>query len=155
MPRITLAHPTFRRSVAVGSLAATAYLVEQEIDRRLISNSYDDLVLWGGFLSHDFRVQQSLGLLAHYTLGISLAALYGALLPSMPKGPGWLRGLVFTQVENALLYPGVPLLNRVNGAVRRGQIPSLLTWRYFWVEVARHAAYGLVLGALMPERPKD
>ncbi|GAC1445621.1 MAG: hypothetical protein NVSMB52_07380 [Chloroflexota bacterium] len=151
MPSLRLRPPPLATAAFAGSLAATAYLVEQALDRRLLPNAYDDLLLWGGLLSRNPRRQKLLGLTAHYVLGILLAAAYGALLPTMPKAPGWVRGLIFVQIENSVLYPGVPVLNAIHPDVGTGTLPSLWTWRFFWVEVLRHAAFGAVLGALTPD----
>jgi hypothetical protein len=148
---LRFSRPTVRSVLAAGAAASTAYLAEQEIDRRLTGNGYDDLLLWGGLLTRNPRRQRITGLVAHFALGAALAAAYGVALPSLPAAPGWLRGLIFTQAENGLLYPGVPLINAIHPDVRNGKLPSLLTWRYFWVEVARHLAYGLVLGVLLTE----
>lgn len=138
-------HP---RAVAAGLLASIAYLLEQWLDRRLVPNLYDDLVLWGGLFSRSPRRQRLLGLGIHLSLGMALAGIYqGTSLP-IPRWPGWLRGLLFVQLENAILYPGVPLLNAVHPAVRRGELPSLVTRRYALVEVLRHAAFGVVLGVV-------
>jgi hypothetical protein len=134
----------------VGSLAAAAYLAEQTADMKLVSNRYDDLVLWGGFFSRQPARQRLIGGTIHLTLGIGLAAAYQASLPLLPAWPGWLRGVAFAQAENAVLYPGVPVLNALHPSVRSGRLPSLLTWRYYWVEIVRHVAYGVVLGALTP-----
>lgn len=138
--------------MVAGSAAATAYLAGQATDRRLITNDYDDLLLWGGLLSRDPRRRRRIGLLVHYTLGVALALAYQVALPALPPLPGWLRGLLFAQAENTILYPGVIVLNAIHPDVPAGRLPSLLTWRYFWVESVRHAAYGIVLGALMDER---
>jgi hypothetical protein len=135
------------RAVAAGSAASGAYLLAQALDRRLVPNGYDDLILSGGLISRDPTRRRVLGLLAHCTLGIALAAAYDATRPLFPRLAGPVRGLLFAQAENLILYPGVPLLNAMHPAVRSGDLPSLLTWRYFWIEIWRHAAYGLVLGA--------
>jgi hypothetical protein len=141
-----LAQPSFRRSITTGGLASVAYLVEQALDRRAIPNDYDDLVLWGGFLARDPLRQRLIGSVVHVTLGTALAAAYEAALPLLPSWPGPLKGLLFVQAENAILYPGVPVINAVHPSVRLAEMPSLLTWRYFVVELMRHAAFGLTLG---------
>lgn len=146
-----LARPSLRRSAVVGGLAGTAYLAEQALDMRLAPNRYDDLVLWGGFLSHRPMRQRLLGAAMHYSLSVVLAATYTAARPILPRGPEWLRGVLFVQAENALLYPMVPVLDAVHPLIRSGALPRLLTWRYFWVEIARHAAFGAALGALTAE----
>lgn len=141
-----LARPSFRRSIITGGLASVAYLVEQVLDRRLIPNDYDDLVLWGGFLTRDPLRQRLIGSAVHFTLGTALAAAYEAALPLLPSWPGPLKGLLFVQAENATLYPGVPVIDAVHPSVRLAEMPSLLTWRYFVVELLRHTAFGLTLG---------
>lgn len=149
-----LVRPSLRRSALVGGIAGTAYLAEMALDMRVASNRYDDLVLWGGFVTrHRFR-QRLLGAGVHFALSVVLAAGYSAISRLLPRWPAWIRGLAFVQVENALLYPGVPLLNAIHPEVRSGRLPSLLTWRYFWVEIARHAAFGATLGALLKERQR-
>lgn len=147
-PWFELTRPSLRRTVVTGSLASAAYLGAQALDRRVAPNEYDDLVLWGGFLSRRRRWQRALGLVVHFSLGITLAAVYESVRLPLPPMPGWFQGVLFAQVENALLYPGVPVLNAIHPEVRRGRLPSLLTWKYFLVEAFRHAAYGVVLGTL-------
>lgn len=161
-----LSRSALRDGILPGVGASAAYLLEQELDRRVVSNRYDDLLLWGGFLSRTPARQRIYGLMVHCFLGIGLAGAFSlvdarisllaktsrppsiaAVLRRYAAMPLWARGLLFAQAENALLYPGVPLLNGLHPEVRTGRLPSLLTWRYFWVEVARHAAYGAVLGA--------
>ena len=152
MNHLTL--PSVRRSALVGGIAGTAYLAEMALDMKVAANRYDDLVLWGGFVtSHRIR-QRLVGAGIHYLLSAALATAYDAIAPLLPSWPGWARGVAFVQVENALLYPGVPVLNSIHPEVRSGRLPSLLTWRYFWVEIARHVAFGATLGILLPERKR-
>jgi hypothetical protein len=136
----------------VGGIAGTAYLAEMALDRRVVSNRYDDLILWGGFLTRQPVRQRLIGAGIHYSLSVALVAAYSTISPLLPKWPGWVRGLLFVQVENALLYPGVPVLDAIHPEVRSGRMPSLLTWRYFWVEIARHIAFGVTMGALLDDR---
>ncbi len=138
-----------------GGLAGTAYLAEMALDMRIASNRYDDLVLWGGFAVRGTGRQRLVGGIFHYTLSIAVAGVYMALAGVLPRWPGWLRGLLFIQVENAVLYPGVPILQSLHPEVRSGRLPSLLTWRYFWVEIARHAAFGAVLGVIVDRRGRS
>jgi len=135
-----------------GSAASAAYLVEQAIDQRLLANRYDDLVLWGGLIAREPRRQRLLGLAIHWCVGLSLAAAFDSLEPVLPSLPRPVRSVAFVQMENTALFPLVALINPLHPAVRRGQLPSLWTWRYFWLEAVRHLAYGLVLG-LFPATP--
>jgi hypothetical protein len=152
--RVPLRRPSPRHAIVAGGLASVAYLIEQAIDRRLIPNDYDDLVLWGGFLTRRPWLQRVLGLGVHFTLGTALAAAYDAAGDALPRVHPAVRGVLFAQGENAVLYPGVPVMNAIHPAVRHGELPSLLTWRYFLVELLRHAAYGAVLG-VVSERLED
>jgi hypothetical protein len=118
------------------------------LDMRVTGNRYDDLVLWGGVVTGNRRWARALGTLAHFGVGAGLAATYDALRGSLPRwGRPW-TAIAFVQAENALLFPAVRLMDDFHPAVRRGALPSLWTWEYGAVEVARHAAYGIVLGLL-------
>jgi hypothetical protein len=147
-----VARPSVCRITMVGGIAGTAYLAEMALDMRVASNGYDDLILLGGFLTRQPVRQRLIGAGIHYSLSVALAAAYTAFAPFLPAWPGWVRGLLFVQVENALLYPGVPVLNAIHPEVRAGRMPSLITWRYFWVEIVRHVAFGATLGALLDDR---
>jgi hypothetical protein len=129
-----------------GTAASSAYVLEMALDMWLTGNRYDDFVLWGGLVARDPFRQRMLGVLGHYSMGTGLAAVYQALHPSLPEMPGWAQGLLFIGVEHALTFPTVALGNPLHPSVRKGELPSLATWQYFWVETARHAAYGVVLG---------
>lgn len=148
-------------SFIAGLAASAAYLAEMALDMRLTGNRYDDLVVLGGFLPARPARQRLLGLAVHCGIGLSLARVYESVEPLIPPVPAPLQGLLFIQAENLITFPGVVVADVVHPAVRRGQLPRLFSWRYFWVETARHAAYGLVLGAVSgalrdrAERRKD
>lgn len=118
---------------------------------RITDNRYDDLILWGGFLSRVPFRQRLLGAIAHYGVGSALAAVYQMLQPALPGGPGWLRGALFAQIESAVLFLTLVPMNAIHPAVRRGEIPPMWGLRYFWLEVVRHLAYGIALGLLVDD----
>lgn len=149
-----LVRPPLRTVLPAGIVASLGYLIAQTVDERVLRSGYDDVILWGGLLSRDPRRQRLLGLTVHFSLGLSLAAAYVAVLPGLPDLPGPIRGLLFAEAENTLAYPCVPLINRVHPEVRSNRLPSLTTWRYWAVETFRHAVYGLLLGAIAPKRPR-
>lgn len=148
---VPLRRPPVGRSVRLGAVAGTAYLAEMALDMRLTGNRYDDLVLWGGFLSRDPVWQRVLGAMGHFSLSVALAAAYEAAEPVLPDGPPWARGLLFTMGEHLLSFPTVGLGDFIHPAVKDGRLPSLMSWRYFWVETARHVAYGIALGVAAGE----
>jgi hypothetical protein len=117
------------------------------LDMWLTGNRYDDLVLWGGIVARDPVRQRELGLLGHFATGISLAALFSGVRPTLPRRPAWQQALGFVLVEHLTSFPLVGLGDRRHPAVLRGELPPLRTWTYFWVETWRHLAYGLALGA--------
>jgi len=137
-----------RQTVAAGVAASAAYLAEMALDMRLSGNRYDDLVLLGGFFTPRPRRQRLLGVVIHTCLGIALAGAYGVMRPVLPASPPWLQGLIFVQMEHLLTFPTVMVGDTIHPAVRRGQLPRLATPGYFWVETARHAAFGVVLGVV-------
>lgn len=148
---LPLARPSLGRSLRLGALAGTAYLAEMALDMRLTRNRYDDLILWGGFFARSPARQRAIGAIGHYGLSAALAAGYGTTGPLLPRGPAWIRGLLFTMAEHLLTFPTIIPGGRIHPSVRNGDLPSFATWQYFWVETARHAAFGLALGAFSGE----
>jgi len=142
---LPLARPSVRQSVVTGSIAGTAYLLEQVLDMRIFPNRYDDLVLWGGMASRKPGYQRLLGLMGHYTMSTLLAAAYLSVRHLLP-GPRRTRGLLFLMGEHLATFPSVSLGERFHPGVLRGELPPLMTKQYFVVETARHAAFGLALG---------
>jgi hypothetical protein len=134
-----------------GAAASTAYLAEMAVDMRLTGNRYDDLILWGGFLSRIPRRQRLLGALVHYGVGTGLAVAYQMIQPLLPGAPGWIRGALFAQVESAILFPTLVPMNAVHPAVQRGELPQMWGILYFNLEVLRHLAYGITLGLIVDE----
>ena len=138
------------RSAAAGAAAALAYLAEQEIDRRLLNPRSDDLLLLGGLVTRDARIWRPLGLAMHLTAGAVFGVAFDRVAARLVPGPGWLRGVVVAQVENAALWPLVALLEPVHPAVRRGMLAPLNRPPYFFQQVLRHLALGATVGLLAP-----
>jgi hypothetical protein len=147
-----LTWPPLSRVLFTSFIASTAYLGMMMIDMRVTRNRYNDLVFWGGYGSRVPRRQRIIGIALIYTVGSVVTAVYGALLPLLPRWPGWLLGACFVQTENIVRFPTVVPMNAVHPSVRSGELPPLWTWRYFWLEADRHIAFGLVLGLLMRRR---
>jgi hypothetical protein len=104
---------------------------------------YSDVRLLGGLLTRGSG-WQSVGLGAHVVNG----ALFGAVF-ARAGGRGWRQGLAAAQVENVLLWPAMAVVDRLHPDRRSRAWPPLLTnARVFGYEVAVHALFGVVLGAL-------
>lgn len=131
---------------AAGLAAGAAFAVVLEADLRLTGNNVDDLIVLGRPFVREREVARGVGLGIHAVNSVGLAAVYGAVRQRLP-GPPWLRGVIFSNVENALLYP-ITVLEDWHPAVRDGQVDRYFTWPSFWQSVPRHIAYGAVLGVL-------
>ena len=148
--------PRVARAALAGVVGALAYLAEQELDRRVANPRSDDLVLLGGMVTANPSAWRPLGLGMHLTAGAVFGIAFEAIVAPLLRGPYWLRGAVMGQVENALLWPLIPIVDRVHPAIRRGTLAPLNRPVYFAQAVLRHvalgAALGLVLGTPRTER---
>ena len=135
------------RAVAFSGLAAgAAFVAVLEADLRLTGRNVDDLIVLGRPLVKDAKYARIVGAVIHTVNSLVLASLYAAVEYRIP-GPPWLKGIVFANVENAILYP-VTVLEDRHPAIRDGQVDRYFNWPAFWQSVPRHVAYGAVLGSL-------
>jgi hypothetical protein len=63
------------------------------------------------------------------------------------SGPAWLKGIIFANVENVILYP-ITWFEDIHPAIRDGQVDRYFNWPAFWQSVPRHIAFGAVLGVV-------
>lgn len=138
------------RRVGAGMLAGlaggAAFAAVMKLDIAISGQPVDDFKLIGGFGPTRDRWRAS-GPMIHAVNSVALGALY-ALVVDHLRGPGWLRGLTFALIENTLLWPVIIVLDSVHPAIRAGELPPFHRPWPFVAENLRHAAYGLVLGAL-------
>ncbi|MBW3632116.1 MAG: hypothetical protein KY456_03710 [Chloroflexi bacterium] len=135
------------KAVAVSGLAAgAAFVAVLEADLRLTGRNVDDLIVLGRSLVKDPKNARTVGAVIHVVNSLVLASLYAVIEHRIP-GPPWLKGIVFANVENVILYP-VTVLEDRHPAIRDGQVDRYFTWPAFWQSVPRHVAYGVVLGTL-------
>jgi hypothetical protein len=112
--------------------------------RRLFGTRYGDVRLLGRFVTRG-PLAAPLGLGVHLVNG----AVFGAAFERL-GGRGALRGVAVAQVENAVLWPGMAIVDRVHPDRKSGALPPLLTnGRVFAQEVVLHALFGAVLGVLL------
>ncbi len=146
-PLINRARDLDAKAVALSGLAAgAAFLVVLEADLRLTGRNVDDRILLGRPFVADPKHARAVGTAVHAMNSVGLAGLY-ALTESRLPGPPWLRGVIFANVENVMLYP-ITRFEDQHPAVRDGQVDRYFNWPAFWQSVPRHVAYGAVLGAL-------
>jgi hypothetical protein len=135
------------RAVAISGLAAgAAFVAVLEADLRLTGRNVDDLVVLGRPFTEEPTKARAVGSAIHAVNSLALAGLYALLERRLP-GPAWLKGVIFANVENLILYP-ITLFEDIHPAIRTGQLDRYFNWPAFWQSVPRHIAYGAVLGAL-------
>lgn len=134
-----------RRALAAGLLASAAYLVANELDIRICRSPQRDLMLQGRLRPILRPVWPLTGLVLHAGFGVILALLYAAVRERLP-GPAWLRGALWANLENAVLWPLTPVIDRYHPAVQDGSMPRLATWTALAQAVWRHLVFGVVLG---------
>lgn len=92
-------------AAAVAGLAGgAAFVAVLEADIRLTGNNVDDLIVLGRPFVRGVGEARKIGLLFHVANSVLLAGLYAKLEPHLP-GPPWLKGVIFANVENLMLYP--------------------------------------------------
>jgi hypothetical protein len=133
------------RGVLAGVTAAAAWAAAEPLAAKAFRPpaGYSDVRMLGGLLTRGSGWRAA-GLGAHLVNG----ALFGAAF-ALAGGRGWRQGLAAAQIENVLLWPGMAAVDRLHPDRRSGRWPPLLTNpRVFGYEVAVHALFGVVLGAL-------
>jgi hypothetical protein len=135
------------KAIGISGLAAgVAFVAVLEVDLRLTGRNVDDLMILGRPFIAEPKKARVLGGAIHAINSLALASLYAVLERHIP-GPPWLKGVIFANVENAILYP-VALFEDIHPAIRTGLVDRYFTWPAFWQSVPRHIAYGVVLGVL-------
>ena len=137
------------RAIVAGLAGAVAYLIAQEMDRRIVNPRSNDLILLAGPFTSRPWLRLSLGLVLHLLGGASMGLFFERYAARRLPGPYWLRGIVLLQIENATLFPLVWGINRVHPAVKTGELAPLWSTTYFVQQVWRHLALGAVMGAVL------
>ncbi len=139
-------------AVITAALAAgSVYLAEMAVDMRLLNYPLNDIRMLGEMFGRR-RAWPLVGTAAHYSFSIFLAYVYAAYARENLPGPPWMRGIIFINIENGILYPFAPLLDRFNPTIHSGAMPPVFSKTGFVNQLLRHAAFGLVLGGLLRKR---
>ena len=136
------------RAVVAGLAAGTAYLAAMWADNKLSSQRFDDLKLVGQVFTTRAPAWVIQGLLVHYGFSVAIALLYASWGARRMPGPPWLKGVLFMQLENAILYPGAALVMPIHAGVKSGQVPSMFERKVIQGQLLRHLAFGLALGGV-------
>src|SRR5215213_2469289 len=119
-----------------GAVAATVWVAQQPLDKRLFGSDHDDVELLGKLVTRDSGWQAA-GLAIHLANGAAFGALYSLLRPFIP-GPPQVAGVGVALGEHLATWPLTALVDRDLAGDRRAFAQS--AWR--------HALFGLVLGEL-------
>jgi hypothetical protein len=131
-----------RKGALAGAVAAAAWAAAEPAARRVFGTPYSDVRLLGRVVSR--RWWRPAGVAVHLANG----AVFGAAFEAC-GGRGVGAGIVAAQVENLVLWPGMAMVDRFHPDRRTNGWPPLLgNRRVFAQEVAMHALFGAVLGAL-------
>lgn len=136
------------RALFAGVAAGTAYLAAMWADNKLSRHKFNDIKLVGQIFTTRSPFWQIQGLVGHYSFSGVMALLYASQAYNRLPGPGWLRGLVFLQIENSVLSLLTPLMDKRHAGIKSGQLPPVWKWKSFWGQVVRHLAFGVTLGAV-------
>jgi hypothetical protein len=132
------------QAALAGAAAAAAWIAVEPITRRLTRGTHRELRLISGTLSGE-RGRDSLGWAVHLVNG----AVFGVAFHRL-GGRGVRRAVVAAQAENAVLWPGMAIVDRIHPDVRSGRWPRLFSDRgTIAQEIGSHVVFGVVLGALV------
>lgn len=140
---VGLRHEMVRGALA-GMIGSVAFALVMALDLRLVRYQFNDFTLLGRVFSRDRRVWQPLGAALHLANGAAFGAYYAPVRRLLP-GPDWLRGVMYAEGLNLLLWPLMLLVDRYHPARRTGELAPAWSRRNYAVNVLRHLAYGAVL----------
>lgn len=138
------------RAAAAGAAGAAAWVVAEPAIRRAVGSPHRELRLVGALVAPE-RLWLPVGLAVHLANGAAFGIVFDRL-----GGRGIRAAVIAAQVENALLWPAMVLVDRLHPDVRSGRWPQLArNPRVAAHEVAGHLVFGLVLGGLLGEPTGD
>jgi hypothetical protein len=137
------------RAALAGATAAGAWVAVEPAIRRVTGGRHSQVRLLGGLVAPRGRWRE-IGLAMHLANGAAFGVAFDRL---GLRGAG--RGAFAAEAENALLWPLVGAIDLIHPDVRSGVWPPLARNRSeFAQEVLGHAAFGAVMGALIPGRSR-
>jgi hypothetical protein len=135
--------PSRARGAVAGAAAALAWIAVEPVLARVFGTPYADSKLAGALITRG-RFEPVARIGAHGGAGALFGCAWAAL-----GGRGAANGLLSAELENALLWPAMAIVDRVHPYVRDGTWPPLLrNRRAFCAAAAGHGFFGAVLGAL-------
>ena len=134
------------KGAVAGALAAAAWQACDPFFERAFGTPYSDSQLIGPFITRG-RYEWVANLATHAAAGATFGHLFERL-----GGRTVRQGVVAALVENAILWPGIAVFDRIHPKRRDGTWPRLATSpRVFASSSAGHAFFGALLGVLVRE----
>jgi hypothetical protein len=134
------------RAAAAGAAAAAVWVAVEPVWRRALRSPHSELRLVGRMLASESS-WKPVGLVMHLANG----AIFGMAFDRL-GGRGVRTAVLAAQVENALLWPSMLIVDRIHPDVRDGSWPPLARDpRVIAHEVAGHLVFGVVLGGLLAD----
>lgn len=134
------------RAACAGAAAATVWALLEPLDRRLFRWDYSDVALLGKLVTRG-RGWRAAGFALHAVNGALFGLGFHELRRRLDADPRRLA-LAVALIENVVLYPLAIVVDRRHPARGEAGLASLVSFRAFAQETARHAVFGLVLGRL-------
>jgi hypothetical protein len=136
------------RGAVAGALAAAAWQAADPLLERTFGTPYSDSQLLGPFIARG-RYEWLANLATHGAAGAAFGHAFERL-----GGRGVRAGVAAALTENALLWPGLAVFDRIHPKRRDGTWPPLVANpRAFASATAGHALFGALLGLLVRRRP--
>jgi hypothetical protein len=135
------------RAVIVGALAATAWGLEEPLDRRVFRCDYSDIALLGKAVTRGRRWRAA-GFAIHAANGAAFGLVFHEAR-RMLDVDGRKLALGMALAEHASLYPLCYFVDRHHPARGEEGVPPLFTNPRAYAQATwRHALFGFVLGRL-------
>ena len=128
-----------------GAAAATAWALQQPLDKRVFGTRYDDVELLGTLVTRG-PAWPLAGLAMHAANGAAFGAAFALARPAAPAPPV-ASALAAAMVENFAFWPLGRLVDRHHPA-RRQLEPLQGNRRALAAATWRHALFGVLLGTL-------
>lgn len=131
------------RGALAGALAASAWALQQPLDKRAFGVAYDDTEILGKLVTRR-GAWPAVGFAMHVANGAVFGAVYANVARHVPL-PSWARGPAAAMAEHLATWPLISISDRVHPA--RHDLPRLAGSAPAFAQAAwRHLLFGLVLG---------
>jgi hypothetical protein len=135
------------RGALAGAAAAAVWQACDPVLKRAFGTPYTDSQLIGPFITRG-RLERLANLATHASAGAGFGFVFARL-----GGRGVGQGVSAALVENAFLWPGIAVFDRIHPKRRDGTWPPLARDpRVFASATAGHVLFGALLGLLVRHR---